>query len=619
MDKNWEKWEKFREIKMEKMRAHKKNIEQRMKLEDYGDKGYWTQRNDKLKRYARQETLDSTWYTDNIYSNQSIDLEQEVDDDFEEYLVHHPRNYNKNRDINGNNDTFDPDDYFIYKKKSSTGYPKSKSCCFGSTNYDLKPSIKIPKSQSFSTSRHVNSNFDKIRQIKNNYDCDMIEYPRSLRNRLRRNYSDDDKEDVRNEYLLTRVCDREGCINETCFTKTGGGHHINDQWNEIHKSHNNILCDNNGNQSEYYTADEDNFDDGAICFNDDFFINDHSVYDDDHITARRDSNFNDHQRGFIDDDLDHLIQNERSKLLIQNKLNKYRDDLTYEYNNKSSFEDIFTSSSYKKNKKFPKKNKSLLEVKPPSKYDDSSPDSTDLELDDFNFDFGKYWEELDKTPDPIDFDHQINNNNYNNNLNCSNKIKNVNIGRYNNDDSYLYHHYDDNPIKIMNNPNNNNTMLTVSPIRKFDHKIHPESSNSIQYNNFFSNDSSQSHHHHHHRSNNSNTISLINNIFSIYKPNKYSPLNCHSKEMGHKPEPCKKMNVPSTVRPLGAPENDFMTSLKRPLLVSPQQSSCSTEQARFKIIPDKTGLKISPLYRFDFGGKSQYKLKSTSRPLLFRH
>lgn len=175
----------------------------------------------------------------------------------------------------------------------------------------------------------------------------------------------------------------------------------------------------------------------------------------------------------------------------------------------------------------------------------------------------------------------------------------------------------------------------ASPFNRPNRKIHPERS---FYRNFFTHPGDMStgpphifdpNQHHPNTASNHlynqrhNAISLINNIFSIYKPKKYSPVNCHTAAVtappiGHmKSVQSKKMNVTSTIRPLGAPQNDFITSLKRPLLVQP--SPC-IEQPHFKIIPQKTGLKISPLYRFDFDGdENKFRLKSTARPLLFPH
>lgn len=758
---------------------------------DYGMRKYWSDRPEKLRRYPRQ-SLDPSWYTDNIYSNQSIDLDEDFNalNGNELYQRHSNHNRRPIRDFNGNKN----DDIFIFHSKSKTvnitetetskyKYPKSTSCCFGigssfdqSTSNKPKPNT-LPKSHSFSTSR-VSSNFAKIREIKNNYDAahpmmsigaiskpstakqnassayhhHSIDFDRNRlkENRLRmrhRNYSDDDK----NEYLLTRVCDREGCVNETCFTKDPViqskpskllivndlvDDDDDDNWNVddidlVNDDNLNLLYDNNGNQSEYFTADEDSYEDGARSnYSDDYYNlkhyddNSSSTLDDHmHYNSSRNIHYNHHS--LFDENLDQLIKNERTKLLMQNKMNKYRDDFNDDFNYISPPSPPIPPSTTtagiigltKKNKMI--KNKSLLEVKPPNKYDDSSADSTDLELDDFNFDFVKYWEELDKPT------MSSNNNSVNINNNLS-KIKNVNIlRRYNRNNHHHHHHLqhhndddedddDDDDIvigidheddarrsddddddsymyerKIPNSEynddkrtiskfiiRNNPTSFIGSPFRKFtSRKVHPIKSmapplshlasssqhphhsikhqtiNSPYYTNFNNYrqsstgttttstsapmtgpTSGSSNRSNAFNSTNSNAISLINNIFSIYKPNKYSPLNCHTQQIGlNKPQPCKKMNVSSTIRPLGGGgvgssshhhphhqhhKNDFMTSLKRPLLVSPQFNQ---EQARFKIIPDKTGLKISPLYRFEFGGKNQYKLKSTARPLLFRH
>lgn len=131
-------------------------------------------------------------------------------------------------------------------------------------------------------------------------------------------------------------------------------------------------------------------------------------------------------------------------------------------------------------------------------------------------------------------------------------------------------------------------------------------------------------------SNMNGAISLINNIFSIYKPRKYSPISsCRASAPNQKKGSITKcMNVPSTVRPLGAPCNDFLTSMKRPLTITSTcfttqkrnwivPPSASVDQAQFKIIPEKTGLKISPLYRFGYEDDSKLRLKCTARPLLF--
>lgn len=410
--------------------------------------------------------------------------------------------------------------------------------------------------------------------------------------------------------------------------------------------------------------------------------------------------------------------------------------------------------------------KSALEVQAPSRFDDTSSDSTDVDLDDFNFDFEKYWENLDKTNSSYDIDIQ-NNNTYNNLGRAvgGRKVKDVNVARYNNgrrralaaaanaaaaseyqpepgalflgkhshllesllapsldssDNQEYQEHlalYND-PAKLtattnvgasnnnINNNNDNNNMdngagylsdsefmsrrpprgaaasSTTSPFHRT-HKIYPGETSSgagprlptyppppppppilKQPTSLFlpvATSPTSPRPARRQPTSSSNPFSLINNIFSIYKPKKYSPLNCNTPGMRpvppakhphhqqhqhrHLPQPpqslhlhqhhhqphhhlqhslgggiAKKLNVPSTIRPLGSPANDFMTSLKRPLLVTPSPSAATSpcvEQPHFKIIPEKTGLKISPLYRFDYdSGERKYLLRSTARPLM---
>lgn len=51
------------------------------------------------------------------------------------------------------------------------------------------------------------------------------------------------------------------------------------------------------------------------------------------------------------------------------------------------------------------------------------------------------------------------------------------------------------------------------------------------------------------------TLHIINNIFSIYKPNQYSPVNCHNPTLDNLKVDnySKKISLPSTMRPLGEP------------------------------------------------------------------
>lgn len=416
------------------------------------------------------------------------------------------------------------------------------------------------------------------------------------------------------EPFVRRICDREGCFSETCLVKN-----VNNSQNI--SINNNIINNNNLNstriinewdlrnkKSAYREGDDegrsfpretliddiDTFDDDDFIFNDGFSFQEFPCqptrptrqrpYRNPYFSSMRFANFSDHfhRRNRIHDrDLDDLFRRERSKILIRNKfekLNKYNEDFTDDY--RKSFEDLFVEN------KMPnchghnlKPSKQMLEVKPPSKYDDTESDSTDLDLDDFNLDFEKYWEELEDK-----------------NLSTSSTLE---LAEQN--DSF----------------DSNNNPIDVKKGIATDRNNNP-----------------------------------INFIDDFYKPTKHSPLNSKRSDYFQKILPSKKMNIPSTARPLGivTPQDDFLVSMKRPLTLN-NESPLGTppidtsyyhddnmETAKFQIIPNKTGLKISPLYKFEHDhfhsnvhsinnvfyencnniiNKSKNKLKSTARPLLF--
>lgn len=596
------------------MRQHKHNVERRLRGDNIGDWTYWSQRRDKLKRFPKQEALDPSWYTDNIYANQSLDLDDDVPD-YIKYDRIFPHNNHRQHD----DQLYDDEDVFsVHHKPKSPGreykYPKSRSCCFGG-GYEptMRPPIHtMPKSSSFSTAR-ANANFAK-----------SIRDPHHHCSKYRDRYRSDDSERD-NEFLYSRV-NRDGhksakgvghhhldeypqrCKKNAPSDDVTGRHktdYIRNEWYcKYNKNSTKRNSDKNGNLS--FDDDVTPRRDSSIC-NDDYLLENLDTfdsYDDNYFETTN-------HRSSFDNEMDQFSIDDPAHTMLDDKFdNDFMDDFTYRQ---------------------PIRNKSMLEVKPPCRFDDTSSDSTDVDLDDFNFDFEKYWEELDKTSLDID----LQNNNHNLASNAIAKVKNVNVGRYNNgtlmdedisrtNDRYLMHsinknnHIDD-LMMSGHRPHNDfhpplNTVTGGSPLRRLGHRIHPEQRSF--FNNFTHDTGIASQQNQ--LNNNNSALSLINNIFSIYKPKKYSPLNCHSQQIGVKPMQCKKMNVPSgcTIRPLGAPQNDFMTSLKRPLLVTP--SPC-VEQPRFKIIPEKTGLKISPLYRFDFDNGGKFKLKSTARPLLFPH
>ncbi|XP_055687905.1 uncharacterized protein LOC129792639 [Lutzomyia longipalpis] len=600
MERDREKWERFRESKLEAMRQHKYNVERRMRYDCNTDKRYWSQRHDKLKRYPKQEALDPSWYTDNIYSNQSVDEEE----DFREFGGgRRMRNAYGRRDVNGNDDRFTfmpikpttPTRYGEYK------YPKSSSYSFGAESYEggKRQRAMVPKSHSFS----VGQTSPK---------CHRDAQKREDFQYRRRNYSYVEGAGSFPPSFM-RICDRDGCVNESCLAKGNNPMNIRNDLHRVEDSEDDdfplgmwrlkrhlrekALAAKQARSRRYYYGEE-------LSHNDDS-----SVYED----AQVDCNDRRRRSSFVDE-MEQLICCDRPKVT---KRSVYDDD-------------VYPMSDYR----YGTKTKSMLEVKPPSKYDDSSSGSTDIELDDFNFDFEKYWEELDKSPSPEE-DIQFKNSN----IVGRPKVKNSNVERYNNgslvegiptaEELLLY----EPPPPILKAPSAsldppqpegyiNNLGYSEpyvpafypppTPVHKlpqFTHKVYPEMHPAHhKYTNFYPQEAYVQ------SPPPSNAISLINNIFSIYKPSKYSPLNCHTQQI--KPEPCKKILMPSTIRPLG--EHSFLTSVKRPLLVKPMSTQ---EQAQFKIIPEKTGLRISPLYRFDFGSgaKKKLKLKSTARPLLFPH
>lgn len=676
MDKSYKQWEEFREKKLESMKTHKQNVERRQKTEDTSLIKYNHQetiqppqikpRNltqHKLTRHQRERealreharyqhrrkiSLDPNWYTDNIYSNQSYD-DSDCDSvkrplttsaSFSHYSTRSNRyNAHKNNfhryDFNGNNRTnnininisntantklhghsssFEDESYDVNSPyfERHRNYPKSHSCSFAERHrrepdVEVMPDARsrsVPKSHSFSTNRNV------MRQ----YDMDLIEYQRYKRMMAQR-YRDMGPSAPNEPPFVRRICDREGCFSETCLVKN-----VNNSQNI--SINNNIVNNNNMNttriinewdlrnkNSAYRDEDDghrrfpretliddiDTFDDDDFIFNDGFSFQEFPCqpsrpsrqrpHRNPYFSSMRFANFSDHfhRRNRIHDrDLDDLFRRERSKILIRNKfdkLNKYSDDFVDDY--QKSFEDLFAESKTNPHGHNLKPSKTMLEVKPPDKYDDTESDSTDLDLDDFNLDFEKYWEELEDK-----------------NLSTSSTLELA----------------EQNDIFDTNN-------------------------NHIDAKRSIASDA------------NNNPISFINDF---YKPTKYSPLNSKQHDYFQKILPPKKMNIPSTARPLGlvTPHDDYMISMKRPLTINniiesplgtpPISDSYyhddNMERAKFQIIPNKTGLKISPLYNFERDNfhnnvnsinnvfyencnniinKGKNKLKSTARPLLF--
>lgn len=674
VEKSLNQWEEFREKKLDMAKIQKQGLERRQRADDTSLIKYnhqesvqapllkpRNQSQHKLTRHQREReqmreharyhhrrkfSLDPNWYTENVFTNQSYD-DSDCDSikrplttsaSFPHYNTRSNR-YSSHKndfhriDFNGNNRTnnininisntantklhghsssFEDEAYDINAKyfQRHQNYPKSHSCSFAERYHrreadtEVMPDARsrsVPKSHSFS-----NSNQSVMRQC----DMDLIEYQRYKRMMAQR-YRD--RGPSTSEPVVRRICDREGCFSDTCLVKNvNNSQNISINNNIINnKSRNSTRIINEwdlrNKNSEYRDAgddrrrfpretlidDIDTFDDDDFIFNDGFSFQEFPCqplrpsrtqrpYRNPYFSSMRFANFSDHfyRRNRIHDrELDDLFRRERSKVLLRNKfdkLNKYSDDFNDDY--QKSYEDLFVDNRNNQHGNNLKPSKTMLEVKVPNKYDDTESDSTDLDLDDFNLDFEKYWEELEEK-----------------------------------------------------NLSTTSTLELAEQNEIFD-------SNNNHINAKISNDA------------NNNPVSFLDDFF---KPTKFSPLNSKRQDYFQKILPPKKMNITSTARPLGivTPHDDFLISMKRPLTLNNFNKSPfdtpplrhhfhdeNMETAKFQIIPNKTGLKISPLYNFEHDhfnnttnsfnnvfyencnnliNKGKNKLKSTARPLLF--
>ncbi|KAL5288903.1 STAC3.2 family protein [Megaselia abdita] len=577
-DKNWENWERIREQKLEKMKSICFDSYRQSKRDKY------------FQSKPKPKCLDPSWYTDNIYSNRSMD-----EDDVEDYVPECVKYGTWKRRLR--NIREQDEQYFdgegesrqhspsLHRASSyhefNFNYPKSKSCCFG-TKSSSSAKTNVPKSYSFSATQKTKP-------------FDVIDYeppPPTKRDRKMM------RSMMMDNYFHTsrpiRYSTRDRFSGFKCYS------------DDIH--HHKRRANRGGSRSwRYQSPPQVSIPCDEYCYRRQQIKRRPCSFDEDFYNCSYDP---------FETDLDHFIRDERERLMSQDKF--LDEDERY----------LQQTHHYR-----PVRNKSMLEVRTPNKYDeddyDSCSESTEIDLQDFNFDLEKYWEELEKPPSPIDLDMQERN------MNKNLKVKNVNVGIdcYNNGRPIALHDREHERMMIkksllegMPSPpqeedDENHFGVFASAPSPFhrSHKIYPETIPNYKYNNFYSPDEcdgSCSNNAQPQPHSGNSALSLINNIFSIYKPNKYSPVNCQLNNET-KPDPCKKMNVPSTTRPLGCGPHpthtsEFMPSMKRPLIIS-------SEHPHFKIIPEKTGLKISPLYRFEFGDKSKHKLTSTARPLLFPH
>ncbi|XP_037902768.1 uncharacterized protein LOC119646397 [Hermetia illucens] len=259
-----------------------------------------------------------------------------------------------------------------------------------------------------------------------------------------------------------------------------------------------------------------------------------------------------------------------------------------------------------------KQSKSAIEVKPPEKYDEySTSDSTGVDLEDFNFDFEKYWEEIENESSPVEMKAQ----------------KKYSKKGYEDKSSKSRHYRDDSrsiskcsevegaQIKqdllsgMLSPPNNgyrpanyHSRSKFSAPFRRFSFKVFPKSINTHD-NIYMQRHCKQDYA--------DRPLNLINNIFSIYKPNKYLPMNCYQFN-NDKPFFLKKSEFMNHVLQCEESRNEYVTSIKRPLIVT-------ADQPRFEIIPRKTGLRVSPLYDSGYPQRKRQFLRSTARPLSFHN
>jgi hypothetical protein len=275
-----------------------------------------------------------------------------------------------------------------------------------------------------------------------------------------------------------------------------------------------------------------------------------------------------HRRNRIHDrDLDDLFRRERSKILIRNKfdkLNKYSDEFTDDY--QKSFEDLFHESKANAHGHNLKPSKAMLEVKPPNKYDDTESDSTDLDLDDFNLDFEKYWEELEDK-----------------NLSSSSTLE-LNDGFDSNNNMI------DNKSTDHESDSNNNPINFINDFYK-PTKYSPLNSKRLDY------------------------------FQKILPPKKINILST-ARPLGLVTSNDNNDYAASMKRPLTL--SNIVESPIHHDTSSYTYHHCdeSMDHAKFEIIPKKTGLKISPLYNFELDNchnvnSISSKLKSTTRPLVF--
>lgn len=600
--------------------------------------------------HRRKISLDANWYTDNIYSNQSIE-DSDCDNITKQRPLgnsasfsFYPRNHRC--DLNGNShannininitntantqlhggpssSAFIEEDLDNFELNTSPthfkrhrNYPKSHSCNFADyyrpkveiANKDMisssSRSRSVPKSHSFSTNRHM------MRQ----YEMDLIEYQRYKRKMMQQYANSQGAAPFeRKSRFARRICDREGCFSETCLVKNvDNSQNIN--------INNNIVNNNNIN--------------AAKIFNEWDMRNQNSSYRDEDDRVGGNNNKpssggsggtgNDSIRETFIDDIDSF------------------DDDDFIFNDGFSFQEFPCQPERSRRHRTSR-----------------NPYFSSMQLDFFD----KYFLRKIKAQEPPDNAFQ------------RERARIINHNKLHNleEEDFIVEDCHNPFVEIEKSHKQSKKMLEAEPPSRYDEDTDScsteldlddfnldfekyweeledknlETSSSTELTN---DDISDPNNNHIERDSNNNPVHFIDDIFIADKLRSVDPKR---QEYFEKVLPPKKLNFPSTTRPLGAticktPEDVILsTSTKRPLLLknideSPLGSpkNCnniffhdeSKDFPKFHIIPKKTGLRISPLYDFNHNShsvrslsniyssimrKKKNELKSTTRPLVF--
>lgn len=484
--KNFEKWEEFRERKLAKMKQHKINVERRMQASYNNDSQmYWSQRADKLKRYPKHETLHPSWYTENIYSNQSIDLEtDEFNCSSDKYCKYQDETgYSAAYGINGYGKR-----HHVKHMDSRYRYPKSQSCCFGS-GYDERPKpILMPKSSSFGgASGNISCMHSSARSTTAQDICihpvavqppKIITNPNNIQTMYSNTHESESYMEVRPHNDAKNAVNRRGfrklyCweneheqnmmkendlygsmvphLEHDCYTKNAEIYQIERDQNYFKKQNSMMHGGHASSNANYIRNSWDNRHRDSVPSAYKMNINE---INGNYTEEYSDMGYDISDKSHLHELDNHLPFESEEYLIVHKPRNSFGDSSSsychgiystdidpsnersecYLMGDKNNF-DASISMDYSMNKNrydgsHSMKSKCMLEVKPPNRYDDSSSDSTVDDLYDFNFDFINQFNDLDYRNNNNNCNgnghsHGNTNTNYNNHNNNINSNKNL--------------------------------------------------------------------------------------------------------------------------------------------------------------------------------------------------